>query len=291
MSKKRGSGRLSAGITGAGLGIAAGAALGAYVLNPAGAGISFGSGAAAERDSARQEAAVQRWRAEESNRAVSPLAVEVVRGALREVPVLVIATPDANEALLAEVGETLRAAEAPDAGVVQLTDKFVSAQGADELKDVVAASLPTDTQLDESRRDPGRQAGLALAPVLTLNAEGAPRANDADRALLLGALREGGFIDYREGTLRPAQAVVIVGEQGSAAEGDKEFGAALINDFAEALAESTRDSGRVVLAVSPAAQQLGELRSVARADQLGFGLVGALGDPAGQIGLVRAARG
>ena len=211
MSKKRGSGRLSAGITGAGLGIAAGAALGAYVLNPAGAGISFGSGAAAERDSARQEAAVQRWRAEESNRAVSPLAAEVVRGALREVPVLVIATPDANEELLAAVGETLRAAEAPDAGVVQLTDKFVSAQGADELKDVVAASLPANTQLDESRRDPGRQAGLALAPVLTLNAEGAPRANDADRALLLGALREGGFIDYREGTLRPAQAVVIVG--------------------------------------------------------------------------------
>ena len=46
-----------------------------------------------------------------------------------------------------------------------------------------------------------------------------------------------------------------------------------------------------MLAVSPAAQQLGEVRSVARADQLGFGLVGALGDPAGQIGLVRAARG
>lgn len=238
---KRKTGRLAAGITGAGLGIAAGAALGAYVLNPSGAGISLGGGSAAEeRDAARVEAEQQSQRAEEANRIIEPMVGEVVRDALADVPVVVVATPDASNEQVQAATDTLRAAGAPDAGVLRLTDKFLSADGADQLKDIVNTSLPADVQLDPERRDPGRQAGQALAPVLELGADGGERASAEDRKLLLGSLRDGGFIDYEDGTLRPAQAVLIVGNAGtvSADSGaDKRFGSTLVADLAEALAE------------------------------------------------------
>ena len=238
---KRKTGRLAAGITGAGLGIAAGAALGAYVLNPAGAGISLGGGSAAEeRDAARVEAEQQSQRAEEANRIIEPMVGEVVRDALADVPVVVVATPDASNEQVQAATDTLRAAGAPDAGVLRLTDKFLSADGADQLKDIVNTSLPADVQLDPERRDPGRQAGQALAPVLELGADGGERASAEDRKLLLGSLRDGGFIDYEDGTLRPAQAVLLVGNAGtvSADSGaDKRFGSTLVADLVEALAE------------------------------------------------------
>nr|WP_240394099.1 copper transporter [Corynebacterium lactis] len=202
MAKRR-SGKFTAGVTGAALGVAAGAALGAYVLNPAGAGIDFGGSAAAERDAAVARADAQEARVGEANRILEPVVGEVVKDSLADVPVLVVAAPDATDEQLKGVAETLKAAGAPDAGVLKLTDKFLSASGADELKDTVTTSLPTNVKLDTERRDPGRQAGQALAPVLELGKDGGEQASAADRKLLLEALKGAGFVDYKEGTLRP----------------------------------------------------------------------------------------
>ena len=111
------------------------------------------------------------------------------------------------------------------------------------MKDTVSTSLPADVQLDPERREPGRQAGQALAPVLELDKDGGERASAADRKLLLEALKGGGFVEYEEGTLRPAAGIVIVGNHGTVSRAaidkgeDPEFGAGLVADLAVALAE------------------------------------------------------
>jgi len=297
MGKKRRSGKFTAGVTGAALGVAAGAALGAYVLNPAGAGIDFGTGAASERDAAVARADAQQARADEANRIIEPIVGEIVKDSLKDVPVLVIATPDATDEQLAGVSETLRAAGAPDAGVLKLADKFLSAAGADELKDTVATSLPADVQLDPERREPGRQAGQALAPVSELDKDGGERASAADRKLLLEALKGGGFVEYEEGTLRPAAGIVIVGNHGTVSKAaidkgeDPEFGAGLVADLAVALAEGfgagddaaghvvvgTDGFGREGVSALPD-DRWGAAPAVKRVD--------AVSDAAGQVGVV-----
>ena len=84
MARKR-SGAWSAGITGAALGIAAGTALGAYVLAPEG-GIEWGGAQAAEeRDAAIVERDSANTRADAANSVVEDLAAQVVDGSLSDV--------------------------------------------------------------------------------------------------------------------------------------------------------------------------------------------------------------
>lgn len=297
MAKKRRSGKFTAGVTGAALGVAAGAALGAYVLNPAGAGIDFGTGAASERDEAVARADAQEARADEANRIIEPIVGEVVKDSLKDVPVLVIATPDATDEQLAGVSETLRAAGAPDAGVLKLTDKFLSSAGADELKDTVSTSLPADVQLDPERREPGRQTGQALAPVLELDKDGGERATAADRKLLLEALKGGGFVEYEEGTLRPAAGIVIVGNHGTVSRAaidkgeDPEFGAGLVADLAVALAEGFGAGGDAAGHVVVGTDGFGREGVSALPDERwgadsAVKRVDAVSDAAGQVGVV-----
>ena len=297
MGKKRRSGKFTAGVTGAALGVAAGAALGAYVLNPAGASIDFGTGAASERDAAVARADAQQARADEANRIIEPIVGEIVKDSLKDVPVLVIATPDATDEQLVGVSETLRAAGAPDAGVLKLTDKFLSSAGADELKDTVATSLPADVELDPERREPGRQAGQALAPVLELDKDGGERASATDRKLLLEALKGGGFVEYDEGTLRPAAGIVIVGIHGTVSRAaidkgeDSEFGAGLVADLAVALAEGfgagEDAAGHVVVGTDSFGREgVSALPDECWGADPAVKRVDAVSDAAGQVGVV-----
>lgn len=301
MGKKRRSGKFTAGVTGAALGVAVGAALGAYVLNPAGAGIDFGTGAAGERDAAIARADAQQARADEANRIIEPIVGEIVKDTLKDVPVLVIATPDATDKQLAGVSETLRAAGAPDAGVLKLTDKFLSAAGADELKDTVSTSLPSNVQLDPERREPGRQAGQALAPVLELNKDGGEQASAADRKLLLEALKGGGFIDYAEGTLRPAAGIVIVGNHGTVSQAaidkgeDPAFGAGLVADLAVAFAEGSGSgddaAGHVVVGTDSFGREgVGALPDERWGADPAVKRVDVMSDAAGRIEIIQALR-
>lgn len=281
---RRKTGRWSAGIAGAALGVAAGSALGAYVLAPAG-GVQWGGGeAAAERDAAivqRDDAVV---RADAANDVVGDLTADVVGGTLRDVPVLLLTTPDADPEAVRAMEATLRDAGAPETATIGLTEKFRSAQGADELKDVVTGALPTGTTLDVDRRDPGFQAGQALSPVLLLGGEG-ERAPVADRRLLLGSLRDAGFIDYRDGTVRPSAAVVILTGSGKGDGEDPGVGSRILADFAEALAAD----GTVVVAGDPSSARDDGVIEVLETSATGGAVhtQPAIGDAAGRVGVVR----
>ena len=56
----------------------------------------------------------------------------------------------------------LNQAGAIDAGTITLEDSFFSQDGADQLKSIVANTLPAGAQLSETQLDPGTHAGEAL---------------------------------------------------------------------------------------------------------------------------------
>lgn len=285
MAKKR-SGAWSAGVAGAALGVAAGSALGAYVLSPEG-GIEWGGGQAAEeRDAAIVERDAANVRADAANAVVEDVAAQVVDGSLSDVPVLLVTTPDADEAAVDSMEALLGDAGAPEVTRMGVTSKFLSAEGADELKDVATSALPAGTTLDVDRRDPGFQAGQALSPVLLLGEDAGERASVADRRLLLGSLRDAGFIEYEDGTMRPTAAIVVVTGSGAGEGEDAAAGSRILADFAEALSadgtvvvagepESNRDGG--VIEVLITSETAGSVKTQA-----------AVGDIAGRVGVVRA---
>ncbi|MEJ6019800.1 copper transporter [Corynebacterium sp. H113] len=288
MAKNRKSGRGAAAVTGLALGVAAGTALGAYVLAPEG-GITLGSssGAAQERDTAVSERDRAIIRADSANEIIEPLTQEIVKDALKDTPVVLAIAPDAKQEDVDAVAETLKAAGAPDGGRLNLTQKFISPEGADGLKDVVNSALPASVQLDLDRREPGRQAGQALSTVLMLDDEGGEQASGTDRKLLLESLRDGGYVEYKDGTLRPSAAVVLVTGAGQGEGKDPAFGATVLADFAEALS----DSGPVVVASQPEASEKGGVLAALKAKKSNsdsLKSVAAIGDPAGRVGVVRA---
>ena len=285
MARKR-SGAWSAGITGAALGIAAGTALGAYVLAPEG-GIEWGGAQAAEeRDAAIVERDSANTRADAANSVVEDLAAQVVDGSLSDVPALLVTTPDADSGAVDAMEQLLRDAGSPEISRMGLTEKFRSAEGADELKDVVTTALPAGTELDVERRDPGFQAGQALSPVLLVGEGATERANVADRRLLLGSLRDAGFIGYEDGTMRPTAAIVLVTGSGKGEGDDPTVGSRILADFAEALSAD----GTVVVAGGPEADRDGGVIEVLENSRTAGAVrtQAAIGDPAGRVGVVRA---
>lgn len=287
MAKKR-SGAWSAGITGAALGVAAGTALGAYVLAPEG-GIEWGGERAAqERDAAIVERDAANTRADVANGVVEDLSAQVVAGSLDDVPVLLVTTPDAEAESVDAMETLLGDAGAPAVTRMGLTEKFQSAEGADELKDVVTSALPSGTELDVDRRDPGYQAGQALSPALLVGEGAEERASIADRRLLLGSLRDAGFIEYEDGTMRPTAAIVIVTGSGTGPDGgdDGSVGSRILADFAEALSAD----GTVVVAGEPESNRDGGVIEVLNASETAGSVKtqAAVGDIAGRVGVVRA---
>ncbi|MDK8767827.1 copper transporter [Corynebacterium freneyi] len=285
MAKKR-SGAWSVGVAGAALGVAAGSALGAYVLAPEG-GIEWGGGQAAEeRDAAIVERDAANVRADAANAVVEDVAARVVDGSLSDVPVLLVTTPDADEAAVDSLEALLGDAGAPEVTRMGVTSKFLSAEGADELKDVATSALPAGTTLDVDRRDPGFQAGQALSPVLLLGEDAGERASVADRRLLLGSLRDAGFIEYEDGTMRPTAAIVVVTGAGTGEGEDAAAGSRILADFAEALSAD----GTVVVAGDPeAARDGGVIEVLESSDAAGsVATQPAIGDAAGRVGVVRA---
>lgn len=285
MARNR-SGAWSAGITGAALGVAAGVALGAYVLAPEG-GIEWGGAQAAEeRDAAIVERDAANTRADAANGVVEDLAAQVVDGSLSDVPVLLVTTPDANAESVDAMEALLGDAGSPEVTRMGLTSKFQSAEGADELKDVVTSALPAGTELDVDRRDPGFQAGQALSPVLLVGEDAGERASVADRRLLLGSLRDAGFIEYEDGTMRPTAAIVIVTGAGTGEGEDPAAGSRILADFAEALSAD----GTVVVAGEPEANRDGGVIEVLEASETAGSVAtqSAIGDSAGRVGVVRA---
>lgn len=147
----------------------------------------------------------------------------VVDGSLVQRPVMVISAPDAKEPDVNAVKDLLKSADSTDAGHITLTRKFFEQDSADKLLSLVTNTLPAGAKLDEKKVDAGTHSGEALAAALMLDPKSTePLASVDDRATLLRALREAGFIDYKDGTIVPAQAVIVIGGRQTANDSEED---------------------------------------------------------------------
>ncbi|AKK11037.1 copper transporter [Corynebacterium uterequi] len=192
-------------IAGLGFGVALGTALGAFVLAPT---MPDAAGSA-------QPTAPTAQPAEASSGAKEIVAAwgpRVVADTLVGRPVIIMASPGANDADVAALADALHRAGAIDAGRIDVTDSLFATSGADALRTIAAETLPAGASLSEGSLDSGTHAGELLGSALLLGpADAAPLATTEERALVLSTLRDAGMLSYEEGTIRPAQAVVFVG--------------------------------------------------------------------------------
>ncbi|AIU30374.1 Hypothetical protein Cul210931_1029 [Corynebacterium ulcerans] len=210
----RKSGHSAAITAGLAFGLAIGLGLGTYVLSP---NLSGGSShqrltLEKERDEARERADIQAAQASSADHFVDKLAASVLPDTLKERPILMIRTADSSDEDAKALSEDLKRAGAINSGTISLTEKFFAQDGADGLKNIVSTVLPAGAQLSTDKLDPGTHAGEVLGSALTLNPQDAKeQATRDERSLVLNALREGGYLSYEEGTILPAQAVVVLG--------------------------------------------------------------------------------
>lgn len=243
MAQSRGRGALF--IAGIAFGVAAGTAFGTYVLAPnLPENSDPNAPSSADLAAAEETAAVNGVQADQADSIIGHIVEDLVAGQLQDRPVLIMHTTDAEQTDIDDVAWLLQRAGAVNAGRIQLEEEFFNQDNADQLKSIVTNTLPAGAQLSETQLDPGTHAGEALGSGLMLNPEsGEPQASTAERALLLGALRDTGYISYEDGTILPGQVVVLVTGD-SDGTGESSYAAESQSLFARAL--DSRGSGVVV---------------------------------------------
>lgn len=260
MAVKNRGGRGGVLVAGIGFGVAAGVALGALVISPS---QPAGGGQAAQVEQSREAslaAKIDAAQADSADQWISDRAEQVVAGSLDQRPVLVMRTHDAEDADVENISWLLERAGAVDAGQLTLEGPFFAQDQADQLKSIVATTLPTGAQLSEESLDPGTHAGDALGAALLMDPGTAePLATPEERALVLESLADAGYLSYEQGTIRPAQAVVIV-TGGNDGTGDSSFGADTLAAFAESL--DTTANGTVLAGRITAASDTGPITRV-----------------------------
>ncbi|MDT5348756.1 MAG: hypothetical protein QOH91_2043 [Mycobacterium sp.] len=132
----------------------------------------------------------------------SQLVGRIVRDALAGKTVVLFRTPDAKDDDITAVSKIIAQAGGTVTGTVSLTQEFVEANSAEKLRTVVNSSiLPAGTQLSTKLVDQGSQAGDLLGIALLINANPAvptvPEVQETQRATVLAALRDTGFITYQ----------------------------------------------------------------------------------------------
>lgn len=220
------------------LGLAGGVALGNYVITPnLPGGANFTQDQLTqERDQNRERAEIAESQAGTANSFIDLLAEETLENKLSDRAVLVLASADAFQDDIDAVTERLESAGAVNSGFIKLEEKFFAQDGADALKSIVANTLPAGAQLSTDQLDAGTHAGEALGSALMLDADSnQPQSTTEERAIILRALREADFIDYEDGTILPAQAIVIV--TGDKDLANDEYVATAEVNFAKALGE------------------------------------------------------
>lgn len=251
MPKKKSSGAPGWVFSGLAWGLAGGIALGALVLAPSMAPIADNSfnyieGSSSDSGSANNgknkvDEATQR-RAESANALLANTSSKIVEGTLEQRPFMVIRTPDADNDDVDVTSWLAERAGGVVSGEITLTDKFLSAEGADELRSIIATTLPAGAQLSVDNQAPGIHAGESLGSALMYDPAGdQPLATVEDRAVVLQALRDAGFIEYEEGTITPAQGIILItGGEVDEADADHSeeadaFASTVLADFARGL--------------------------------------------------------
>lgn len=189
----------------------------------------------------------------------SAVAGRVVGGTLADRTVVVFTTPSAEPSAVDAAVKLVATAGGTVTGQVGLTDAFVTAQGADQLRATVTNVVPAGVQLSTAAVDPGSMAGDLLGAVLLLDGTTAqPQSTPAERDLALQTLRSGGFISYQDGTVAPGQLALVV--TGTSDDGNK---GPIVARFAAAV--DARSAGAVLAGDAGSASGNGAV-AVARSD-------------------------
>lgn len=169
---------------------------------------------------------------------VSP---RLIKGVLAKKSVLVITAPDAADSDVESVKGLINDAGGSTAGQLALTSTLVRDEQASKLQSVIDQSIPTGAQLRVNFTDSGSRLGDLLGLVV-LTRGGERPASDADRTTTLQTLRQGGFLDYAEGSVKAADLVLVVtgGEMSSDSGAQGQF----VGRFAAAMA--SRGAGGVL---------------------------------------------
>ncbi|WP_460359094.1 copper transporter [Mycobacterium sp. ZZG] len=140
------------------------------------------------------------------------VAPRILRDTLARKSVVIFRTPDAADndidgltRLISQAGGTL-------AGTVGLTQQFVDANSAEKLLSVVNSPIvPAGAQLSTTTVDQGSQAGDLLGISLLIDRDPKkPPVNDDQRATVLAALRDTGFVTYGTERIGAADTALVV---------------------------------------------------------------------------------
>lgn len=236
-------------VAAAACGVAVGTAFGTFVLSPnlPGGALQESHDAVVALEQSEQEARIAKAQASTADSYIEASSTKFVADVLKDIPVVVMTTDDADADDVASVDTLLQASGASVVGRIGLTEKFFQQDSAEALKSIVANTLPAGAQLSVDNLDPGTHAGEALGAALLTDAEGKPMADEQERALLLNALQQAGFMNIEGAKDAARVAIIITGEQ------QHEDNSDVISPYAEtnlgrlALGMNERGSG-VVLA-------------------------------------------
>ncbi|AEF35854.1 conserved hypothetical protein [Mycolicibacter sinensis] len=164
------------------------------------------------------------------------MAPRIVRDALQGKSAVVFRTPDAADEDVDAVARIIGQAGGTVTGTVALTTQFVDGNAEEKLRAVMESGIvPAGAQLSSNLIDSGAQAGDLLGIALLINRDPAVGpVDDPQRATVLAALRDTGFITYREQRFGPANAAVVI--TGGALPDDAGSAGVSVARFAAALA-------------------------------------------------------
>lgn len=143
------------------------------------------------------------------------MAGRIVHAELNDKSVVIFRTPDAANDDVEAVAGLVHQAGGTLAGTVSLTEQFVDANSAEKLRAVVESGIvPAGAQLSNRLVDQGAQAGDLLGIALLVSPgdpdPAVPPVDDDQRATVLAALRDTGFLTYEDQHIGAANAAAVI---------------------------------------------------------------------------------
>ncbi|MEB3034580.1 copper transporter [[Mycobacterium] nativiensis] len=206
------------------------------------------------------------------------MAPRMVRDALHGKSTVIFTTPDAADDDVEAVTRIIGQAGGVVTGTVALTPQFVDGNAEEKLRVVLESGIvPAGAQLNANLIDQGAQAGDLLGIALLINSH-IPNppvlpADDPQRDTVLAALRDTGFVTYRDQHIGAANAAVVI--TGGAQAEDAGTSGVSVAQFAAALAPH---GSAAVLAGRDGCASGTAAVAVARADSAVAGAVSTVDD-------------
>lgn len=140
------------------------------------------------------------------------MAPRIVHDTLTGKSVVLFRTPDAHDDDVEAVARLVGQAGGAVTGTVSLTSQFVDGNAVEKLRAVLESGIvPAGAQLNTGMVDQGAQAGDLLGIAMLINRDPAVLpADDVQRATVLAALRDTGFVTYSEQRIGAANAAVVI---------------------------------------------------------------------------------